>query len=129
MRYFPAQIGADDQSIPFHLAEVLGQHLLRRLREESVQFAGPRWPFLKPTKNSNLPFSLNQRQMERDGLIIRTDRSGKVLHVEYCLSKAHGLAVYRLLDFLATWSAEYRPQDASNLSNAFGMWVANARSV
>ncbi len=69
------------------------------------------------------------RQMERDGLIIRTDRSGKVPHVEYCLSKAHGLAVYRLLDFLATWSAEYRPQDASNLSNAFGMWVANARSV
>ncbi len=69
------------------------------------------------------------RQMERDGLIIRTDRRGKVPHVEYCLSKARGLAVYRLLDFLATWSAEYRTQDASNLSNAFGMWVANARSV
>ena len=31
------------------------------------------------------------RQMERDGLIIRTDRSGEVPHVEYCLSKARGL--------------------------------------
>ena len=72
MGYFAAQVGADDESILFHLAEVLGQHLLRRLREESVQFAGPRWPFLKPTKNSNLPFSLNQRQRKSDrGLFLR----------------------------------------------------------
>ncbi len=33
MGYFAAQISANDQPIPFHLPEVLGQHLLRRLRE------------------------------------------------------------------------------------------------
>nr|WP_243648061.1 hypothetical protein [Acidipila rosea] len=66
MRYFPAQVGANDQPIPFHLAEVLGQHLLRRLREESAKFAGPRRPLLKPTKNANLPFSLKQRQRKSD---------------------------------------------------------------
>ena len=72
MRYFPCQIGADDESVALHLAEVLGQHLLRRMREESVQFAGPCWPFLKPTKNANLPFSLNQRQRKSDrGLFLR----------------------------------------------------------
>ena len=72
MRHFPAHVCADNESVAFHFPEVLGQHLLRRLREESVQFAGPRWPFLKPTKNSNLPFSLNQRQRKSDrGLFLR----------------------------------------------------------
>lgn len=66
MRHFPAQVGANDESIALHLAEVLGQHLLRRLREESVQFAGPRRPLLKSAKNANLPFSLNQRQRKSD---------------------------------------------------------------
>ena len=72
MRHFPAQIGANDEPIALHLAEMLGQHLLRRLREESVQFAGPRLTFLKPAKNTNLPFPLNQRQRKSDrGLFLR----------------------------------------------------------
>jgi hypothetical protein len=37
MRYFSAQAGATDESILFHLAEVMGQHLLPCLREESAQ--------------------------------------------------------------------------------------------
>ena len=53
------------------------------------------------------------REMERDGLIIRTDKSGKVPHVEYALSRQYGLAVFRLLEFLATWSVEYRLQESA----------------
>jgi hypothetical protein len=66
MGYFAAQVGADDDPVALHFPEVLGQHFFRRPRVESVQFAGPRWPFLKPTKNANLPFSLNQRQRKSD---------------------------------------------------------------
>ena len=32
MRYFPAHVGANDESILFHFPEVLGQHFLRRLQ-------------------------------------------------------------------------------------------------
>ena len=46
------------------------------------------------------------RQMERDGLIVRADLSGKVPCVEYSLSDPHGLAVSRLLHILAAWSKE-----------------------
>ena len=66
MRHFPAQIGANDEPIALHLAEVLGQHLFRRLREESAQVSESRRPFLKPRENANLPFSLNQRQRNSD---------------------------------------------------------------
>ena len=66
MRYFPAHVGANDEFIPFHLAEMLGQHLLRCLREESAQFAGSCRTFLKSAKNADFPFPLNQRQRDAD---------------------------------------------------------------
>ena len=72
MRYFPAHVGANDESILFHFPKVLGQHLLRRLREESAQVAGPRRTFLKPAEYADFPFSLNQRQRKSDrGLFLR----------------------------------------------------------
>jgi hypothetical protein len=47
------------------------------------------------------------REMEKDGLITRTDLSGRLRHVEYSLSDPHGLTVSRLFQMLVTWSAEY----------------------
>lgn len=47
------------------------------------------------------------REMEEDGLIIRTDLSGKLRHVEYSLSDPQGLDVSRLLQLLVAWSTEY----------------------
>ena len=47
------------------------------------------------------------RQMERDGLIVRTDLSGKVAHVEYSLSNPFRRSVVHLIDFLAEWSAQH----------------------
>ena len=43
------------------------------------------------------------REMERDGLIVRTDMSGKVPHVEYSLSNLRGRSVLNLIDFLVQW--------------------------
>ena len=47
------------------------------------------------------------REMERDGLIVRTDLSGRVRHVEYSLSEARGFAVLQLIGTLSKWSSEY----------------------
>ena len=54
------------------------------------------------------------RQMERDGLIVRNDLSRKVPHVQYSLLEPRGIAVSRLLHFLAEWSMEY-PTRASDI--------------
>ena len=47
------------------------------------------------------------RQMEKDGLIVRTDLGGKVPHVEYSLSNSLGQSVVNLIDLLARWGAQY----------------------
>lgn len=47
------------------------------------------------------------RQMERDKLIVRTDLSGKVPHVEYSLSNSLGPAVMNLIDLLMRWGAQH----------------------
>jgi DNA-binding HxlR family transcriptional regulator len=47
------------------------------------------------------------REMERDGLIIRTDLSGRLRHVEYSLSDSGGFAVLRLINTLTEWGAQY----------------------
>jgi len=57
--HFSAQIGANDESIPFHLAEVLGQHLLRCLRKQAPQVSAQRRVFLKSAEDADLPFSLD----------------------------------------------------------------------
>ena len=47
------------------------------------------------------------REMERDGLIIRTDLSGRLRHVEYSLSDSGGFAVLQLIDTLTEWGSRY----------------------
>lgn len=69
------------------------------------------------------------RQMERDGIITRTDMSGKVSHVEYSLSELGGVAVSHLLHYLATWTTEYLPQNVPSLSHALGSWMTKSRSA
>jgi DNA-binding HxlR family transcriptional regulator len=69
------------------------------------------------------------RQMERDGIITRTDMSGKVSHVEYSLSELGGVAVSHLLHYLATWTTEYLPQNGPSLSHALGSWMTESRSA
>jgi DNA-binding HxlR family transcriptional regulator len=47
------------------------------------------------------------REMERDGLVIRKDLSGRSLHVEYLLSDSLGVAVVHLIATLTKWGREY----------------------
>jgi len=44
------------------------------------------------------------RDMETNGLIVRTDLSDRVPHVEYALSPSLGIAVLHLISALAQWS-------------------------
>lgn len=58
------------------------------------------------------------REMERDGLIIRTDLSGKLPHVEYSLSNSLGQAVVNLIDALAKWGMRHSPSAAGRMCSA-----------
>lgn len=49
------------------------------------------------------------REMEKDGLVVRSDRSTKVRHVEYSLSDSPGRPALHLIDTLAQWSKEHKP--------------------
>jgi len=49
------------------------------------------------------------REMERDGLVVRKDLSGRVLHVEYSLSETGGFAALYLISILQNWSNEHLP--------------------
>jgi|SRR6185437_6372465 len=49
------------------------------------------------------------REMERDGLVVRKNLSGRVLHVEYSLSESGGHAALQLIRMLQHWSNEHLP--------------------
>ena len=102
------QFSSQEQAaIRFVLALVQGKWkigILCRLQEGPVRLGELRRLFPQASKKM---LTQHLREMERDGLIVRTDLSGKVPHVEYSLSKPRGQSASRLLDFLATWSAKY----------------------
>jgi DNA-binding HxlR family transcriptional regulator len=49
------------------------------------------------------------REMEEDGLIIRTDLSTRLRHVEYSLETSLGLAVLHLISTLNEWGSQHAP--------------------
>jgi DNA-binding HxlR family transcriptional regulator len=49
------------------------------------------------------------REMEEDGLIIRTDLSARLRHVEYSLETSLGVAVLRLINTLTAWGSQHVP--------------------
>jgi DNA-binding HxlR family transcriptional regulator len=49
------------------------------------------------------------REMEKDGLVVRSDQSAKVRHVEYSLSTSLGSDVLRLIGTLAQWGKQHKP--------------------
>lgn len=46
-------------------------------------------------------------ELENDGIIVRTDLSGKIKHVEYTLSAPLGVAVANLVAFLSNWGTRH----------------------
>lgn len=61
--------------------------------------------------------SQHLREMERDGLVVRSDLSARVLHVEYSLSDSGGLAVLHLIRLLRDWSKTHLPIRAPGSGN------------
>lgn len=48
-------------------------------------------------------------ELEKDGIIARTDLSGKIKHVEYAISAPLGDQVVNLLQLLSDWGLRYAP--------------------
>jgi DNA-binding HxlR family transcriptional regulator len=93
--------------------------ILCRLQEGPARMGDLRRLFPQASKKM---LTQHLRQMERDELILRSDLSGKVPHVEYSLSEPRGVAFSRLFHFLTTWSEQYRPQDACNVNCDLAEW-------
>jgi DNA-binding HxlR family transcriptional regulator len=46
-------------------------------------------------------------ELEKDGIIVRTDLSGKIKHVEYAVAAPLGVAVMNLLGLLSEWGNQH----------------------
>jgi DNA-binding HxlR family transcriptional regulator len=57
-----------------------------------------------PSKNV---LTQHLRQLEADGVVVRTDKSDVVLHVEYEISAISREEIRALLDQLASWGARH----------------------
>jgi DNA-binding HxlR family transcriptional regulator len=62
--------------------------------------------------------TMHLRQLEKDHLIVRTDLSRKLRHVEYSLSKSHGVATLQLIDMLAAWGKAHVARQQSTGLNS-----------
>jgi DNA-binding HxlR family transcriptional regulator len=100
--------------------------ILCRLQEGPARLGDLRRLFPAASKKM---LTQHLRQMERDGLIVRSDLSGRVPHVQYSLLEPRGMAISRLLDFLSMWGAEYLPESAPNSSDVIGRWLGELKSA
>jgi DNA-binding HxlR family transcriptional regulator len=70
-----------------------------------------------PTASTRM-LTMHLRQLEKDRLIVRTDLSRKLRHVEYSLSEPHGVATLQLIDMLAAWGEAYVARQQSTGLNS-----------
>ena len=103
----------EDQSVQFAIALIQGKWkigILFILQRGPARLSQLRRTFPSASKKM---LTQHLREMERDGLIIRTDLSGRLRHVEYSLSDSRGVAVLQLINVLTEWGSRY----ASSLQN------------
>jgi DNA-binding HxlR family transcriptional regulator len=103
----------DDLSVQFTIALIQGKWkigILSSLQRGPARLSQLRRMFPLASKKM---LTQHLREMERDGLIVRTDLSGRLRHVEYSLSDSRGLAVLQLINVLTEWGSRY----ASSLQN------------
>ncbi len=97
----------DDYSVQFAITLIHGKWkigILSSLQRGSSRLSQLRRMFPEASKKM---LTQHLREMERDGLIIRTDLSGRLRHVEYSLSDSGGLAVLQLINTLTEWGSRY----------------------
>ncbi len=121
--------GEEHQSVQLAIALIHGKWkigILSSLQIGPVRLSQLRRMFPQASKKV---LAQQLREMERDGLIIRTDLSGRLRHVEYSLSDSGGFAVLQLISTLTKWGSQYasllpKPEATCNLSVsiAFGLW-------
>lgn len=80
--------------------------ILSRLRHGPVRLGELRRILPEASKKM---LAQHLREMERDGLVVRKNLSGRVLHVEYSLSESGGYAALHLISILQDWSNEHLP--------------------
>jgi DNA-binding HxlR family transcriptional regulator len=113
--------GKEDHSIQFAIALIQGKWkigILSSLQRGPTRLSQLRRMFPEASKKM---LTQHLREMERDGLIVRTDLSGRIRHVEYSLSDSAGFAVLQLINTLAEWGSLYasslpKPETVRSLS-------------
>jgi DNA-binding HxlR family transcriptional regulator len=104
--------GAEECSAQFAINLIQGKwktRILSQLQHGPVCLSELRRMFPEASKKM---LTQHLREMEKDGLIVRKDLSGRLRHVEYSLSESMGSAVLHLIRTLTNWGREYLPYDA-----------------
>ena len=99
--------GEEDQSVQVAIALIQGKWkigILSILENGPARLSQLRRMFPEASKKM---LTQHLREMERDGLIVRTDLSGRLRHVEYSLSDTRGFAILELVNSLTKWSSQY----------------------
>jgi DNA-binding HxlR family transcriptional regulator len=97
----------EDQHVQFAIALIQGKWkigILSGLQRGPVRLSQLHRMFPVASKKM---LTQQLREMERDGLIVRTDLSGRLRHVEYSLSDSGGFAVLQLMNTLTEWGSRY----------------------
>ena len=82
--------------------------ILSRLQHGPVRLSELRRMFPEASKKV---LAQHLREMEKDGLVVRKDLSGRLRHVQYSLSDSMGFAVVDLISTLTEWGREYLPYE------------------
>ncbi len=111
---------AEDESIQTAIALIHGKWkigILTRLKHGPLRLSQLRRMLPGASKKM---LTQRLREMEEDGLIVRSDHSTKVRHVEYSLATPLGLSATRLIDALAQWGRQHRPVSSAR-ENSTGL--------
>jgi len=107
--------GAEECSAQFAINLIHGKwktRILSRLQHGPVRLSELRRMFPEASKKV---LAQHLREMERDGLVVRKDLSGRLRHVQYSLSDSMGFAVLALISTLTEWGREYLPYEPNRV--------------
>ena len=87
--------------------------ILSQLRHGPIRLSQLRKMFPDASKKM---LTQHLREMEEDGLVIRTDLSARLRHVEYSLETSLGVAVLHLINTLTEWGSQHSPALSTQVS-------------
>ena len=80
--------------------------ILTQLKHGPIRLSQLRKMFPDASKKM---LTLHLRELEQDGIVVRSDLSSRRRHVEYSLETSLGAAVLHLVGTLAEWGSQYAP--------------------